>query len=497
MHQAHTNALSCVKRGRTSRWKIIYLLLASPIDQARVKYIPSKIRGLRRDYLLALQANIKARNEYKLLSESLTESSESLNGRTSHLTDQASSANIRDSIELLQAQRKNEKLNILNDYLEKSVQKDAAKPDYATLAAIQNMVGPPPDFQPSAGVRMSEALTKDSNVQELTTRLEKALLRANNSFMRERRLLAEAKAKYRDTVASNAQSKPSPTARTYALSRTRDELIAWIEDRLARINEQDEERPVDQITDSSHSNFNAAQRKANIQKLYNDYLDVQQKIIDFTHQTRHMSKLPKSQARKPNISKLAEKPLLGFKAKALDIVPNVTEHLIPAADAQKAVHQQELHLLNGLCAQNKATIKTLNKLADESHLLASYLMEADPQQLQPSLSGLENPKFSSPPFRGLPGQDDWLGFVEKGRIWAYAAEQARAARNFALEKRLEKGEDHAEAAQISMKELRRLLYGVKEANQSDEQIKTSERNRPNPWSGIDGRIGLERTKKLT
>lgn len=469
--------------------KLSSLSLAPPDEHVSVKHIPANITGLRRDYLLALQANIKARNEYRSISERVSKATDISNDERNQQIGRESPI-VNDYVELLAAQRKHEKLNTLNEYAKRLGEKAAAKRDFLTVESVRDELGPAPQLPRIAEDGTASLGRKGSEIQDLTTRLEKALLRANSSLEKERRLLAETKANHQEFMKSATAKEPTAKDRVYALSRTRDELISWIEDKLARINEQDEEPAEEQISESEDRDIAIEQSKVNIQKHYNDYLDARRRIIEFSEEKRTLSALPSPSAQQTKRPEAVEATPSEHTLQPSVILPYVTEYLIPAADAQKALHQQEQYILNSLTAQNKATLKTLNKLADESHLLASYPMEANQQQLQPDTTALGGPNLLSP-LRGRSANDGQSDLAEKGRMWAYAAEEARLAKNAALEKRLAKGEKHAEAAQVSLRELQSFIRGGEEEGEESERGKASRSSKRSPWTGVDGRVGTE------
>ena len=475
---------------------IPFCLPVSVSNEMRVNNIPSRITGLRRDYLLALQANIRARNEYDSISERISESFNAVSVGESRQIDNEASAATSSYLELWEAQRKHEKLNIVNDYIDELARKEPANPEYLTLLSIKKAVDPAPDLTFTAGDDMFTASTENSDIDALTTRLEKTLLRVNSTLESERRLLAETKSKHLAAVASGASHEPNSSAKVHALTRTRDELISWIEDRLSKMNEQEDE--VDDF-DPTDNHVSIEQQKANIQKLYNNYLDVRRNLIKLTKQKRSINTTWEPIAQRPNPSIPTDETPQHPKQQASKILPYVTEHLIPAADAQKAVHQQKTHILKSLTAQNEITAAMLDKLADESHLLANYPIQTDQQHLQNTITALGGPKPSPSRLGGIVSYDGESNMVAKGQMWASAADSAQKANNATLREHLGNGEKHVHAAEISLSELRRLLNGGVENKASDEgdiwvtesRVKADPEG---PWSGVNGRIGIERKK---
>ena len=479
-----------------------FCLPVSPSSEVRVKNIPSRITGLRRDYLLALQANSKARDEYKAISERISGSSNHSTIKKSSAVNHDASAAVSTYLELLEAERKHEKLNIVHDYIDELRKKDVAKQDYFTLASVKGDTAPTPDRPFTAGDDMSTASSEESQVQALTIRLQKALLRANTALETERRLLAETKSKYQDYVASEGPPEPNPMVKVQALTRTRDELISWIEDRLAKINDQDDEVADNPTSEPPDKHVDIEQQKTNIQRLYNDYLDVRKKLIKLSRERRPIHPMPHPTIQRSKASKPLENTQYQPKQEASRILPYITEHLIPAADAQRAMHQQKAHILNSLGTQHKSTANVLDKLADESHLLAKYPIQSDqPFQKYPTPI-LGGPNLSPSPFGTEPQQDGQTDLEAKGQMWASAADAARTATNAAVREHLEHGEKHMHAAQTSLAELQTLLNGGEVNREGEEEdiwvqesgVRGSKHDAAGPWRGLDGQIGIERNR---
>ena len=107
------------------------------------------------------------------------------------------------------------------------------------LYSIANEVGPAPDPPVRVGNGEPSNELTDANTQAQLLFWEKAL-RANSALHRERTLLAKAKAKNLDASASDCSKAGSHNARIHALSKTRNQLVTWTEEQLAKVHETNE-----------------------------------------------------------------------------------------------------------------------------------------------------------------------------------------------------------------------------------------------------------------
>ena len=329
--------------------------LATPGSQVRVKRIPPELTGVRRDYLLALQAHIKAKEKYALLTKQI-ENLSMLDSQDDLLkSDHDTSAAVSTYLDLFEARQKHEKLTILQDYVDKLAKKNAAQPEYFTLESINDEVGPAPEPTFTPETNNFGSAFHDANIQALTTRLEKALLRANCGLQRERTLLAEAKEKYQNTATSELSSH----ARIHALTRTRDELVSWLEEQLAKVNEAEDKPEAEAPSITADEIINVEQRKVAIDKLYKDYLNIRKSLVILASKPRTVHSLEKLSIQEGQERNTPEPTQPEPKSEASTLLPYLTKHLIPAADAQAALFHQQTHISRAASDQTKATDRML------------------------------------------------------------------------------------------------------------------------------------------
>ncbi len=470
--------------------------LATPGSQVRVKRIPPELTGVRRDYLLALQAHIKAKEKYALLTKQI-ENLSILDSQDDLLkSDHDTSAAVSTYLDLFEVRQKHEKLRILQDYVDKLAKKNAAQPEYLTLESINDEVGPAPEPTFTPETNNSGSAFHDANIQALTTRLEKALLRANCGLQRERTLLAEAKEKYQNT----ATSEPSSHVRIHALTRTRDELVSWLEEQLAKVNEVEDKAEAKAPSSPADKTVGIEQQEVAIDQLYKDYLDIRKSLIVLASKPRtcqSLEKLGMNEGEERNTPEPTQPTQPTTLPEASSLLPYLTEHLIPAADAQTALFHEQTHISRAASDQTKATDRMLQKLADESHLLANHPIPATQPRSQNTIT---EPKLLSSSFGVVSGSNGGADILEKARAWAFAANAARTAQNEAIGRKLRGGEEHAAAAKSTLGEMENLLGGDVEGEEGGEEDiwiegkgrKESRRRGKGVWTGVDGSIGIDK-----
>lgn len=475
--------------------------LAVPGVDVRVKQIPLEFTGVRKKYLHALKAHIKAREAYNLRLREPDEASLKATLQEQRAIETDASVAVATRLELLQEQHRYQKLRILQDYLDLLAKKDAAKPFQLSLDYILKDIPQVSELHP--GVALESKSNDDT--QALIYRLQKAVLRAQDSFETEKSLLEKLKS---DSKGSKDENSENFNAKLIALSRTRNELIDWIEQQLARGAQIEDEESRVQSSHDEKSPLDIAQRKNQVQERYEDYLRARRSLVAFVSNMSNLAEgTPSSTQENSSPQKIEEHRTTHQEA---DIVlPYLTEYLIPAADAHKAYLQQESHLANTLKSETQETTKVLERLADESHLLLNFPSQVAQHRFQHEAASFKSNKFSLIFNEKLEGQE--VQTIQQARAWDFATSAASAARQAAIEKRLDHGEKNLNNAHGLLKELQEIIgtdnedEGVEVNPRSstrkvgfkpqEESSKKGDRwNQIGIWNGLDGNISIEKTK---
>lgn len=479
--------------------------LAVPGEDVQVKKIPSEVLGLRRSYLKALQAHAKAKKEYIRLT---CDSSANTNGVQSKefQDNEDSKESVATYLTLIREQQRYEKLKILQDYLDILSQKDAARPGYLQINNILEGFAPLSETSQIPVFPPTPPPTFETDTQTLTTRLEKAILCAKNALDNEKRLLAKIKEEQQEQRASG---RPTTTISTdmeiKALSCTRDELISWIEEHLAKSSQSND--PVDKLStpDSKSAPFNIEKRRKEIQDRYEDYLEARQCLVDLvlSSDTPPLKAYSEAEKAKPH----SQEPIVeSNRHEASSVLPYLTQHLIPAANAQSSFLRQDSYVSSTLASQNQATVQLLDRLAEESHLLPNYPVLARQPRFQKVVEALRS-KSSPSTLAEARRSEDEPQILSQAQQWAFAADASRSTKQEAVKYQLNHGTAHIRTAEKLVKELQEILGvdGGRNEDDGDEDIwtesiqvksqqQTSPSGRTGIWAGLDGKIGVETEK---
>ncbi len=443
------------------------LSLIEPDEAVQPPQIARELSGIRKDYLKELQANIMTRNDFQALAARTRahiapDSSTNLLSTDTRAVDDVVEPITHTYLALLRQRRRYEKLRILQDYMDVLVEKPAAKADYLDVGRIQ-MESPPLLQPPTDMTGYTEPSTSGSSghtVDELVARLEKAVLRARHNLENEKKLLADLKARQHSANGkTNGGTPPDRESRLHVLSRTRDELINWIEGELAK-------------TESPKSPPNNAQYEGTNPEPHHPTKDTEQHVLDIKHKyTKYV------EARKTYLAALAEATspippavsgehlLRSHKdevqtrtvhSAVCSVLPYLSANLLFPLNLQKWTAQQKSHIGTSLSKEQEATIQVLDRLADESHLLPAYPLLATDPRFQNVAKALGS--------KAMPLQIDdrsagrqQMRTLEMARAWAFAAGAAKASTQDVLDEKLAQGTKHTYSAQDVLGDVRVLL----------------------------------------
>ncbi|KAL2685102.1 hypothetical protein Neosp_006198 [[Neocosmospora] mangrovei] len=182
-------------------------------------------KGVYREYVEALKANVEARRKYDDIAQTNVSRPSSSQETPSNGTDL-----LEERVALLKLQTKQERLLAVQNHLDLLMQKPAAAPEYLDPEDVFHEAASLPRV-PKEVVNglVAQQSTKKPDLTEQVAQLEKTVLRAKLLLRREEQLLRETRA--------NAQNIPdviSNGTRLHALNTTRNELITWIETELGK-----------------------------------------------------------------------------------------------------------------------------------------------------------------------------------------------------------------------------------------------------------------------
>lgn len=465
--------------------------LVLPGEDTLVKRIPPEVSGLRKNYLKAVQAHVKARDEHDRLTQELDDGDLKAMRREQQQIEDEASTHVTTYVELLQAQRKYQKLMILQNHLDLLAQKDAAQINYLSMNSIFKEIAPAPEA-PSP-TSLEDNLAPENSTKMLFLRLEKALLHAQSSSEKEKQLLAQALSEEHSETTLKKADPRNASAQAFALKQTRDEMVHWVEEQLAQGGQGEEDLDGEPSADMKETTLDIGQREKAIKAKYDRYLQTRKSLLALLSAKRHAPLNPPAGAP----YKICLQPHNAKKEQtenrcdnASIVLPYATEYLIPAASAQKRFLQHEFHLSKILEGQSQETVHVLERLADESHLLSNYPYLANQQRFKNTVAALGGQNPSSE--LGKEAES-----VSLARAWAFASSAARSTKQDEVRESVEHGEKHAQIAKDRIRELREILIGdaeqegaKKDEDQAGKQSEMKFSNGIGIWAGLDGNLSL-------
>lgn len=444
-------------------------------------------RGLQRDYLKALHANIKAQREYESTSQKHTEN-ETKAARPSSLND---AGRLEEHITAIKLRIQKDRLQTVAKYLDHLGQKPAASPDFLqpeeVFKGTRRLPGVPKTVVSGFTVDKSSA---KSDLKALVDKLEKAVLRSKLLLKKEERLLEEVKSR-----STASPSNISSDAKLSALNATRNELIIWMETELGKASAGDEP-PVHDAegggrAETKLANVTTDEQLAMIKERYASYLAARKRLIHLVAQSPQPSIAPPEDAVAPNQAEPAS------LVPSTHLITPYIENLLSITHEQKASIAQKSHLNGVLAKQTEKIGRALSRLAEESQLLPDHPTRRRQGGHGGDLSDKGDHEIIS---RVLP--------------WVSAADSAKLATLETVAEKIEEGQVALEASTKYLVEIDQLLgrNAVAEdesvdgdATEDDIWLAETQTPRKGPkappridaaaerrdvWSLLDGNLGL-------
>ncbi|KAI9878000.1 MAG: hypothetical protein M1830_002197 [Pleopsidium flavum] len=493
-----------------------YLTLIVPDQAAELPQIATELSGIRKGYLKELQANIVSRKDFHALATQsgghiVSDPSTNPSSTYTQAVDEFLEPIVHTYLTLLRHRRRYEKLRILQDYMDVLDEKPAAKAGYLDVARIQ-LQYPLPLPPTNDIIRYTDPSTSGSSDQttdELVTCLEKAVLRARHNLDKEKKLLADLKERqYSANGRRNGVTPPVSDSRLHVFSRTRDELVNWIEGELAKTESPPNNAQYEGLSSELyHSTKDTKQYMVDIKHTYTKYLEARKMCL--TTLAQATSPIPTAVPADYLLRSPKDDVHLGTVHGAVcAVVPYLSAYLLFPSNLHKSIAQQKSHIATILNKEQQATIQALDRLADESHLLPAYPLLAINPRFQNAAAALSS--RASP----LQVDDRSAGMRTLGlaRAWAFAADAAKTSTRDILDEKIAQGTKHACSAEEVLGVVRVLLgQGLQRAGTEkaptieDEDIwaasaaprtkrinrkATSEEkdNSQSIWSGLQGNV---------
>lgn len=444
-------------------------------------------RGLQRDYLKAMHANIKAQREFESASQKQTED-EKKAARPSSLND---TSRLEEHLTAIKLRRKQDRLQVVGRYMDLLGQKPAASPDFLQPDKVFKNASRLPDVPKAvvSGFTVDKHSAK-TDLKALVDRLEKAVLRSKLLLRKEEQLLEEVKKR-----STASPGKISDDAKLAALHTTRNELISWMETELGKASAI-EELPGEEAEGGGKGETKADKATMDeqfslIKQRYDNYVAARGTLIQLVAQSPQPSMKP------------PEDPASSAHSEPTPPVPSThlitpyIENLLSIAREQKASIAQKSHLNGVLAKQAEETGRALARLAEESQLLPDHPSRGHHRRHGDNMPDNSDHEVTS---RVLP--------------WVSAADSAKLATLEAVAEKIEEGQVALEGSNKHLVEIDQLLGRNVVAGDDSTEGDTTEddiwlaetqtprkgskepprvdapKERRDVWSLIDGSLGL-------
>ena len=489
-----------------------HLSLRVPQDSVvDVKDIPSDLTGLRQEYLRALQANLTARKEYNALTDKIANTLKPQTTTTTAPDSTHTESNVESYLALLHDRQKYSKLQIFSQYLQELKAREVTRAEYFEQAADHQRLRVPThdEFQNAEQQCEVPGIIGDDNLEELVCKLEKAVIQAKTKLDQEKALLEELKQRRRQ---SPLDTQPiSPAKRALALQCVRNELVQWVEDKLAVANENDGNKSEEDDDDATFHEFPSEkmdksaqlleQRKEHIRRRYAAYVKTRKDLIDVVHGASQTIAQPSSERTrlqtKPKDKSTTAEPSSSSSLEPVNILSYASKNVLPLSKSQKALALQKSYL-SGLLSKESSTMgRTLNRLSDESHLLPEYsILDYQPHFKHTTIGSLNSRQE----------QREGDNIVSLAEAWAFASRAAGDNQKEFVGEKVDLGSEIVQSERQTLEELYSMLNqdldsvigeGHEDVNiRSHEAGSITERQRrlaKGPFSRLEGGIGITKT----
>jgi hypothetical protein len=425
-------------------------------EATRTRQVPLDSRGLLREYLIALNANVRARTDHeKIRSENVDKIRSAPGGK------EAAVDHVGEHIALVKLQQKQERLLVIQKYLDQLFKQPAASQGFLALEEVFQGSSHLPEVPREVVNSFTiQATAPKMDLKNLANQLEKVALRAKLLLKREEQLLEEVKARSESVARSISDG-----AKLHALNTTRNELINWIESELGKasgdaagLSEEDPEDGGGKVARSRLSSLKSTRKDmANnlneVKDKYAKYVEARKALLLSVKQSNHVSVTPKV-----NQLETTQPTATLSEATAYLITPYL-ENLLSISREQKGLILQKSHFNITLARQLKDTCQMLDHLAEESQLLPRYPVQG---------ASRPKPRLVDDLTAGASEKPDSSARV---RAWVSAADSAKIGTLEAVAEKVEEGQVALEGSMKALYQISHLLgqdvVDVAQAPESD------------------------------
>ncbi|KAL4944764.1 hypothetical protein BDV06DRAFT_232562 [Aspergillus oleicola] len=460
-----------------------------------VKRIPPQLTGLRKEYLQALQANVNAKRQKQLISGKLAaERSESTGAGAG-----GSGDSLQAYLRLVRDRRRHAKLQVFEHYLNELRARDAPRPEDFENQQGRNQLPLPEEFEDGG-----QANGTGGDIEELVHKLEKAVICAKSKLDREKRLYEELKA--RNASESSRTEDPSPPVKAAALQQTRDELVQWVEAKIVGSENSEspvEELPAEEIEESARI---LEEQRVRILQQYATYTEARKRLLEAAARACQPVSTASTKAPSRPLDLQGPPKEEAPPVEPLEVLSYASNVLHPISKTQRSLALQKFYLSGMLAKEKSTTLRMLNRLSDESHLLPEYPILARQPRFKHAAAALNSRHTANQPD---PAKQNPI--VNMAEAWAFASKAAGSNEKEYVEQKVDDGGERAEEAERELQKVYNLLNQDLEEALADGQGEDGkddlwarearstmstrrrswhEKRSKGPWTQLNGKVGV-------
>ncbi|KAL4979818.1 hypothetical protein BDW66DRAFT_126136 [Aspergillus desertorum] len=463
---------------------------------ADVKRIPAKLTGLRKEYLQALQANVAARNQRQLIAEKL--SAERSEETGTERSSQDSSLDLQAYLQIVHNRRQYAKLQVFKHCLHELRNRNTPRTEDFDTQERRNQTALLEEFGDESQVNGAVG----ADIEELVHKLERAVIRAKLQLDREKKLYAELQAG--SVSESHRTEEPALSVKAGALQVARDELVQWVEEKLVGGGDS-EEAPVQELSaeEMEESARILEEQKARIVQQYAIYTETRKRLLEAAARAcQPVSTASVETATRP-LEVRTPSTEEALPIEPLEVLSYASDVLHPVFQTQRSLAVQKLYLSGMLAKEKSTTMRMLNRLRDESHLLPEYPILARQPRFKYAAAAIN--------LRNAVNQADHAKqdqLVKMAEAWAFASSAAGSEEKEYVEKKVEDGSEHADRAHQELQkvydllnqDLEEALEGDQDKNDSDiwaheprstrssARLARAGKHLKGPWTRLNGKM---------
>ncbi|KAG6008951.1 hypothetical protein E4U21_003501 [Claviceps maximensis] len=410
-----------------------------------------ELKGLHREYIEALRANISARQSFEDIAYGQEISS------CPDPKPERNSSVLEDHLTLSRLRKKRDSLVTVQSYLERLADLPTPPQEPRDVEQMLNDGNPQPAVPAEVlNSFVVEQASTGVDIQDQISQLEKTVFRAKLLLKREENLLADARArcKIKPELVSNG-------AKMEALNGTRNELINWIETELSKASAEEkvvvegtrQQKQTSGPAVATPDQAGISNQLRQVQDKYKTYVAARRKLLALTSCAPWPSMGPPDEGVNEKSLGRAETHESATNIDYL-LIPHI-ETIISQSRRQKGLITHKSHFSATLDNQRSDSCQLISRLAEESQLLAAFPMK-DSARRQSGVPDIITDKHADRP-----------DLASRIKPWLFAADAAKIGTLEAVAENVEVGQVALENSMETLHQMKTLLGVQDEVEQDD------------------------------